>query len=248
MDLQLIRSATLRLRYAGQMCLIDPFLAAKHTLPPYRGVSPNPLVDLPCAPEAVVDGVDLVIISHLHMDHFDTVAQRLVPKDALVFCQPGDEARIAAKGFTAVTAVEESVQRHGITLTRTPGQHGAGKVLEDMGAVSGFVFQAAGEPTLYWAGDTVWCEAVRETIARFAPQVIVTHSCGAVWGEGDLIVMDAAQTIAVCQAAPTGSSLRPTWTVWTTRPSPAPNCAYGPTPPGSTLASCAFPRMAKRCA
>ncbi len=34
------------------------------------------------------------------------------------------------------------------------------------------------------------------------PQVIVTHSCGAVWGEGVLIVMDAAQTLEVCRAAP----------------------------------------------
>lgn len=202
MQLQLIRSATLRLRYGDQSILIDPMLAAKHTMPTYAGISPNPLVELPCPPEAVVTGIDMTIISHLHSDHFDPAAQQALPKDTIIFCQPGDEDRITRKGFTLVTPVAESIQLGEITLTRAPGQHGAGKVLDDMGVVSGFVLQADGEPTVYWAGDTIWYDGVRETIARFSPDVIITHSCGAKWGGGALIVMDAAQTIAVCQAAP----------------------------------------------
>jgi hypothetical protein len=74
-------------------------------------------------------------------------------------------------------------------------------VLADMGQVSGFVLQAANEPTVYWAGDTVWCEAVAQVIQRYQPEVIVTHSAGAMWNNS-LILMDAAQTIAVCEAAP----------------------------------------------
>ncbi len=34
------------------------------------------------------------------------------------------------------------------------------------------------------------------------PDIIITHSCGARFGEHDPIVMDAAQTVAVCRAAP----------------------------------------------
>jgi L-ascorbate metabolism protein UlaG (beta-lactamase superfamily) len=71
-----------------------------------------------------------------------------------------------------------------------------------MGRASGFVLQAAGEPTLYWVGDSIWCEEVAQTITRFDPRVIVTHSSGAAWGGGVLIVMDAAQTLEVCRAAP----------------------------------------------
>ena len=71
-----------------------------------------------------------------------------------------------------------------------------------MGDASGFVFEAENEPTVYWAGDTIWCEAVAETIHRTQPDVIITHSCGAMWGDHVLIVMDAAQTVAVCRAAP----------------------------------------------
>jgi hypothetical protein len=64
------------------------------------------------------------------------------------------------------------------------------------------VFGAVGEPTLYWAGDTVWYDEVRSTIAQFRPDVIITHSSGAKFGDSDPIVMDAEQTIAVCQEAP----------------------------------------------
>jgi hypothetical protein len=80
-------------------------------------------------------------------------------------------------------------------------RHGSA-VLEEMGRTSGFILQADGEPTVYWVGDSIWCEEVAGSIRRFAPRVIITHSSGAVWGAGELIVMDAAQTLEVCRAAP----------------------------------------------
>ena len=93
MKIRLIRSATLRLEYAGLRFVIDPYLAAKHSRPSFAGRSPNPLVDLPCSPRDVIAGIDLAIISHLHSDHFDPAAQELLPKDTPLLCQPGDEAR-----------------------------------------------------------------------------------------------------------------------------------------------------------
>ena len=202
MKIQLVRGATVRMEYAQRRFLMDPFLAARHSVRSFAGKSPNPLVDLPCPPRDVVANIDLALISHLHPDHFDRTAQELLPKDTPILCQVADEARIAAKGFYRVTPVAESLVWQGVTITRTPCQHGSGDVLAQMGEASGFVFQAAHEPTVYWAGDTVWNDAVAGIIDRFQPKVIITHSCGAVWGEQVLIVMDAAQTVAVCQAAP----------------------------------------------
>ncbi|GCE17139.1 hypothetical protein [Dictyobacter kobayashii] len=51
-------------------------------------------------------------------------------------------------------------------------------------------------------GDTIWYAGVNKTIERVRPNVIVTHSCGAIWQQKGYIVMVAAQTVAVCQAAP----------------------------------------------
>ncbi|HEX4965754.1 MAG TPA: MBL fold metallo-hydrolase [Thermoanaerobaculia bacterium] len=202
MRLRLLRNATQRLRYAGHEFLLDPYFAPKHSRPSFTGRSPNPLVDLPCPPGEIMAGAEMVIVSHLHSDHFDPEAQRLLPKELPVFCQPGDEETIRGHGFERVTPVSGAVTWQGITLTRTPGQHGTGVELAEMGQVSGFVFQAPGEPTLYWTGDTILYEPVQQTIERFRPEVIVTHSSGAMWKGSGPIVMDAAQTLAVCQAAP----------------------------------------------
>jgi len=202
MQIQLIRSATLRIEYAGHTFVIDPYLAAKHTRPSFAGKSSNPLVDLLCPPLKVITGIEMVIVSHLHSDHFDPTAQDLLPKSTLILCQPEDKQSISAKGFRNVMPVKQEIIWEGITLSRTPCEHGSGEVLKEMGNASGFVFQSLNESTVYWAGDTIWCEAVADVISEYQPDVIVTHSCGAVWGQHVLIVMDAAQTVTVCRAAP----------------------------------------------
>lgn len=204
MNITLIRNATLRLEYAGRLILIDPYLAAAHSLPSFTGQARNPLVPLPCTPEEVIAGADCVLVSHLHTDHFDAAARALLPKTVPLFCQPGDVEALGAAGFTAVQPVADSLSWRDIHIQRVPGRHGtSAPILALMGDVSGFVLQAPGEPTLYWAGDTVWYTAVKDTLARRQPHVVVTHSSGAVWGaEKELIVMDDRQTVALCQAAP----------------------------------------------
>ncbi len=202
MKVQLIRNATLRVEYGGHLFVVDPFLAARETIRSFAGISKNPIVDLPMPPEDVIQGAEMVLVSHLHPDHFDEVAMDLLPKTMPIFCQPGDEEIIRGKGFERVTAVSNQITWQGITFTRTPGRHGTGELAERMGKVSGFVWEAAGEPKVYWLGDTIWYEPVAEVIAQQRPDVIVTHSSGAKFGDSDPIVMDAAQTTAVCQAAP----------------------------------------------
>lgn len=203
MILQLIRNATLRIKYGGRRLIIDPYLAERHALPSYTGRSPNPLVALPCPAEELLDEVEMAIISHLHSDHFDRAAQEQMPKDLPLFCQAGDGDKIREMGFLNVTPIHDEVTWQGITITRISGRHGEEpEVVAQMGPVSGFVLQATGEPTLYWAGDTVWCDPVHQAIARFRPEVIITHSCGAVWGNSAPIVMDGRQTIELCGAAP----------------------------------------------
>lgn len=203
MKLQLIRNATLRLNYAGHTILIDPYLAPKHSLPSYAGRSPNPLVELPMGIDDVLQGIELVVISHLHTDHFDKLAQASLPPEIPIFCQPGNEERIRDHGFLAVTPIASSVSWQGISIQHTPGQHGSSEaVLQAMGEVSGFVLRAKGEPTVYWAGDTIWYGEIRKNIDRWQPEIIITHSGGAVWGDNEQIIMDAEQTAALCRYAP----------------------------------------------
>ncbi len=200
MKLQLFRNATLKLDYAGHTVLIDPYLAPKHSLPSFTGRSPNPKVDLPVSVEEILDGVGLVIVSHLHTDHFDDVAKQRLPKTLPIFCQPGDEEEIRKAGFTDVTPLTDGATWKGLSLTRREGSHGLGPVVELMGQVIGFTLEGEGEPRVYWAGDTVLYPPVEKTIRETRPDVVITHSCGAKW-DGDLIVMDAAETVDVCRLA-----------------------------------------------
>ena len=108
MQIQQIRNATLRITYAGKIFITDPYLAGKHTMPSNKGISPNPLVELPCSEHDVIEGIEMALISHIHSDHFDPTAQRLLPKSIPLFCQPGDESEIRATGFRNVIPVNES--------------------------------------------------------------------------------------------------------------------------------------------
>ncbi len=202
MEIQQIRNATLRITYGGRVFLTDPMLSERHGFDSFAGISPNPTVDLPIPAGDVVAGVEMVLLSHLHIDHFDPTAQDMLSKDIPIFCQPGDEKRLRKKGFEAVTPVDPSTEWNGIRLTRTQGRHGTGTWAEKMGDVSGYVLQAEGEPTVYWAGDTIWCDRVIQVVIDFQPDIILTHSSGARLSDSDPIVMDAEQTIAICRAAP----------------------------------------------
>jgi len=202
MQIRLIRSATMRLVYAGRVIITDPYLAARHAMPSYTGASPNPLVGLPIPPAEALNGVELAVISHLHSDHFDPTGKRLLPKRLPIVCQPGDAAALAASGFVNVIQASDTLTWQGISFERIEGQHGSGEVLADMGEASGFVLRADGEPTLYWVGDTIWTDTLARTIDRFRPEVIITHSGGAQWGDHVPIIMDELQTVQVCLAAP----------------------------------------------
>ena len=201
MKIQLIRNATLRITYAGHTFLIDPYLADKHAYEPFAGKSRNPTVALPIPAQDVLRGIEMVIVSHLHSDHFDEEAQKLIPKAMQIFCEPGDAGTILEQGFENVKPIQSTLQWENISIRRTPGQHGLDDWAERLGTVSGFVFSADDEPTLYWMGDTIWYDEVKDIVQDVQPDVIVTHSSGAVLGDSAPIVMDAKQTVAVCESA-----------------------------------------------
>ncbi len=186
MQITLVRNATLLLELSGRRLLVDPMLDPAGARPPIEQTANpirNPTVELPFPAEDVVSGLDAVLVTHCHKDHFDETAERVVPRDVPVFCQPEDEERLRAVGLDA-RPVEDRLDWDGLVLHRTAARHGHGAIAEALAPVSGFVLD-----DLYLAGDTVWYEAVEETIGRLAPRVAVVHAGGASFVEGGLIVM-----------------------------------------------------------
>ncbi len=201
MKIQLIRNATMKITYAGRTLLTDPMLAPKDAYKPFAGIARNPTIELPLQIEEILGGIEGIVVSHDHPDHFDKAAEEALPKGIPVFCQPGDEERLTEAGFRKVISIEESSTWEDITITRTNGRHGSGKVLDFIGKVSGFVFEADGEPVVYWVGDSIWCDPVKKTIQDFKPDIIITHSGGAKLPGFETIIMDAEQTLATVNAS-----------------------------------------------
>jgi len=203
MKLQQIRNSTLKISLAGKTILTDPVLLPKHGIASFSGKEKNPVVELPIPAEAVISGIDMVLVSHLHPDHFDAGAKKMLPRDIPLFCRPGHEDAIRKGQFSAVTPIQTSVVWEGIEITRTPGRHAGNQKWENiLGMVAGFILRAENEPLVYWAGDTILYDEIETLIKTVKPDIILTHSCGAVLDDSGPIVMDAKMTIAVCKMAP----------------------------------------------
>ncbi|QHW33820.1 MBL fold metallo-hydrolase [Paenibacillus rhizovicinus] len=197
MNIQLIRHATLWLEYAGLTFLIDPMFSEKAVNPPIANSGDerkNPLVPLPGALDAWL-APDAVLVTHLHRDHWDEAAMHMLSKSSVIFCQQGDRDAIRSSGFTDVTEIQTFVTFQGVTLHRTSGQHGTGEIGQQMGQVSGFVLQAQGEPTLYIAGDTIWCEDMKTALDTYKPDMTIVNAGGARFLVGDAITMDEEDII-----------------------------------------------------
>jgi len=210
MKIHLLRHSTTIITIGGFNVLIDPMFAPAgstdaiaNTPNPRR----NPLLDLPFSENRtleMVKKVDGVIVTHTHNDHWDQKARELLPKSLPLFCQPEDYSKIQEAGFKAVHSVDDTFEWGPLQLLRTGGQHGRGKIGRLMAPVSGFVLRASGEPVLYIAGDTLWCEEVEEAIEVHSPEVIVVNAGAAQFTSGGPITMTADDVIKVSNANPNG--------------------------------------------
>jgi L-ascorbate metabolism protein UlaG (beta-lactamase superfamily) len=208
MRINFVRHATFVFESGGRRVMVDPMLAAAGAavpVPDTPNQRRNPLVDLPFGDEgtlALLEETDLVLVTHLHNDHWDGRARDLIPRQTPILCQPEDRGEISAAGFGRVTPVDGALQWDGLGIARTGGRHGTGEIGDLMGPVSGFVVRAEGSPTLYVAGDTVFCPEVEEALDAHEPDVVIVNAGAARFLEGDPITMTTEDVVRVCRAAP----------------------------------------------
>lgn len=213
-QIQQIRNATLKISYAGKTFLVDPLLAKKGAYPGFEGTfrseRRNPLVELPMPAKDVMKGVDAVVVSHTHLDHWDGFNNQFIPKGIPLFVQNEADAKtIRGQGFTNVRVVGENTVFEGVQLTKTGGQHGTdemygkSQVAELLGDAMGIVFQAPGSKTVYVVGDTIWRTEVDQTLAKFKPEVVILNAGAArLVGYTGSIIMDKDDVLRAYQAAP----------------------------------------------
>jgi L-ascorbate metabolism protein UlaG (beta-lactamase superfamily) len=208
MKVQLIRHATLIVQSGAASYLVDPMLGPAEAWDPVSNSANrrrNPMVELPMQADELEDTLDAlaaVFVTHIHADHWDDPAKDQLSKDLPIFCQPNDTDSIEDEGFSQVTPAGAGIEWEGLNISLTGGRHGTGEVAERIGPVSGFVIKSRSEPSLYIAGDTVWCPEVETALEMHQPDVIVVNAGAAQFLDSDPITMDVEDVLQVANAAP----------------------------------------------
>src|ERR671910_3312987 len=152
MRISFVRHATFMFESGGQRVMVDPMLAAAEATAPVANTPNqrrNPLVDLPFGAEgtlALLEETDVVLVTHVHNDHWDDRARDLLPRHTPILCQPEDWDEVSASGFRRVTLVDDGLQWDGLGFTRTGGGAGTGGGGGVIGKGSGVVGPAGGFP------------------------------------------------------------------------------------------------------
>lgn len=203
MEVQLLRHATLLITINKKKLLVDPMLGRMGVMPPIQdspNLQRNPLVELGI-PLDFVQNIDGVLLTHTHRDHLDETAIEQLPKDKPILCQVEDKDKLERLGFSKVYSIVDEFCWQGITIHRIGGQHGTGEIAQKMAPVSGYVLQIEGEPSLYIAGDTIYCEEVASALLRYQPNIIIVNAGGARFITGDPITMAEQDVVSVCRQA-----------------------------------------------
>lgn len=104
--IRLVRNATLKINYAGHTILVDPVFADKGTLQSALGVYKTPRVHLVMPVSEITEGVDMVLLTHNHIDHYEPSVKQYLPKDIPFYTQPQDKDTLVQDGFTSVEVIE----------------------------------------------------------------------------------------------------------------------------------------------
>jgi L-ascorbate metabolism protein UlaG (beta-lactamase superfamily) len=184
-----IGHATALLELGGARLLTDPVLRdrvmhlRRHAASPAAGVA---------------DGIDAVLLSHLHLDHADVASLRRLPRDVAVLVPRGAGPLVRRLGFTQASelVLGEAVQVAGAAVTAVPAVHdGRRHPLGRHADAIGFV--VAGERRVYFAGDTDVFDAMADLAGTLDAALVPVWGWGPSLGPGHMDPVVAARAVAL---------------------------------------------------
>jgi L-ascorbate metabolism protein UlaG (beta-lactamase superfamily) len=176
--LQFIGTATVLIRYQGFTILTDPNFLHKgdHVHLGYGITSErltNPALNLEQLPP-----IDLIVLSHLHEDHFDKLVQEKLDKNTPIVTTKSAAKKLKDMGFQRTFGlstwdridIEKGEAR--LRITAAPGRHGKAGMQALLPSVMGSVFDfgpntAAPTYRMYVSGDTLIYDDLKAIPQRF---------------------------------------------------------------------------------
>jgi N-acyl-phosphatidylethanolamine-hydrolysing phospholipase D len=160
-----IGHATFALRLGGKLVLTDPVFCRR-----VQNVVPR-LVPVG-VPIEKLPAVDIVTVSHDHMDHMDFWSLRRLPKDAVYVVPLGNGARLRALGHEKVVELDWwQTHREGtLEITLVPARHWSMRMpwTRNETLWGGFVYRAP-EGVAYHSGDSAAGPHYAEIGQRIGP-------------------------------------------------------------------------------
>lgn len=152
--------ATVLLNFHGSWVLTDPALERRIGLG--RGLAklgPRRLIE-PALRPGELPPLDLVLLSHSHMDHTDLGTLRRLPAPTPVVVQTGNRDLVRRFGRVEELAWGEETEIHGLRIESTKSRHwGARMITDTQRGYGGYLLQKEGRTVLF-AGDTAYTDAL----------------------------------------------------------------------------------------
>jgi L-ascorbate metabolism protein UlaG (beta-lactamase superfamily) len=202
-SLTFVGTATTVLRLGGFTLLTDPnFIGRGQRVHLGYGLTSKRRTD-PALGIGELPPLDVVLLSHLHGDHFDRVAKRDLPREPPVVTTRHAARRLQRWGFPAATGLatwddwEVARGDERLRVTAVPARHGPVGVHRLLPPVTGSIvdLERGGIRALrvYVTGDTLRVPELRAVRERFAGiDVMITH-LGGTRVLGVLVTMDGRQ-------------------------------------------------------
>ncbi|MFC0036890.1 MBL fold metallo-hydrolase [Actinomadura rayongensis] len=175
--LTFVGNATTIIRYGGFTLLTDPnFLRRGDHARLGYGLTTRRLKDPACTPDELPD-LDAVVLSHLHDDHWDRVAEEHLDPDLPIYTTPAAARTLRDRGFLEAEGIgtwrHRTLSKGGraLRVTALPGRHGPGPLARLLPPVMGALleFGPHGSPPdlrICVSGDTLMYGEIAEITRR----------------------------------------------------------------------------------
>ncbi|MEZ4863372.1 MAG: MBL fold metallo-hydrolase [Caldilineaceae bacterium] len=144
--------------------------------------------------------VDAVLISHLHLDHFDLPSLRMVGRETLLLCPYGTAALLRRHGFIHVRelAVGQETYVKGVAIQATYANH-AGRRPPFGPTAHSIGYMIHGSHRIYFAGDTDLFPHMTELSEGLDVALLPVWGWGPTLGAGHMDPQRAAEALALLQ-------------------------------------------------